>query len=89
MLGVLVSDPLDKHNVMMFGVGALLLLLPLLLRWYHAWLIVVWNMTVTFIYFPGMLPGWMPMATMTLEATFNACTRTSRCPFVIGSKDPG
>ena len=62
MLGVLVSDPLDKHNVMMFGVGALLLLLPLLLRWYHAWLIAVWNMTVTFIYFPGMLPGWMPMA---------------------------
>ena len=62
LLGFLVSDPLDKHNIMMFGVGALLLLLPLLLRWYHAWLIAIWNMTVTFIYMPGLLPGWMPMA---------------------------
>jgi hypothetical protein len=62
LLGFLVSDPLDKHNVVMFGVGALLLLLPLLLRWYHAWLIAIWNMTVTFIYMPGLLPGWMPMA---------------------------
>jgi hypothetical protein len=62
LLGVLLGDPLDKHNVVMFGVGALLLLLPLLLRWYHAWLIAIWNMTVTFIYFPGLLPGWMPMA---------------------------
>jgi hypothetical protein len=62
LLGFLVSDPLDKHNVVMFGVGTLLLLLPLLLRWYHAWLIAIWNMTVTFIYMPGLLPGWMPMA---------------------------
>lgn len=61
-LGYLLSDPLDKHNMAMFGVGILLLLLPLLLRWYHAWLIAIWNMTVTFIYFPGLLPGWMPMA---------------------------
>jgi hypothetical protein len=61
-LGFLLSDPLDKHNAMMFVVGILLLLLPLLLKWYHAWLIVIWNMTITFIYMPGTLPGWVPMA---------------------------
>src|SRR5690348_3322822 len=62
MLGFLLSDPLDAHNVKWFAIGAFLLLLPLLLRWYHAWMIAIWNMTVTCIYFPGMLPGWMPMA---------------------------
>src|SRR6185312_10240507 len=62
MLGFMLSDPLDKDNVMWFAIGALLLLLPLLLRWYHAWLIAIWNMTITCIYFPGQLPGWMPMA---------------------------
>lgn len=61
-LGYLLSDPLDKHNMAMFGVGVLLLLLPLLLRWYHAWLIAIWNMTITFVYFPGLLQGWIPMA---------------------------
>jgi hypothetical protein len=61
-LGFLLSDPLDKSNAMMFAVGVLLLLLPLLLKFYHAWLIVIWNMTITFIYMPGTLPGWMPMA---------------------------
>jgi hypothetical protein len=61
-LGFLLSDPLDKQNAGIFAVGLLLLLLPVLLRWYHAWLITIWNMTITFIYMPGMLPGWMPMA---------------------------
>jgi O-Antigen ligase len=61
-LGFLLSDPLAKQNVIWFAVGILLLLLPLLLRWYHAWLITIWNMTITFIYLPGLLPGWMPMA---------------------------
>lgn len=61
-LGFLLSDPLDKHNAIWFGSAILLLILPLLLRWYHAWLIAIWNMTITFIYMPGMLPGWMPMA---------------------------
>jgi hypothetical protein len=61
-LGFLLSDPLDKHNAIIFAAGVLLLLLPLLLKWYHAWLIAIWNMTITFIYMPGMLPGWEPMA---------------------------
>jgi hypothetical protein len=61
-LGFLLSDPLDKSNALWFAVGVLLLVLPLLLRWYHAWLIAIWNMTITFIYLPGLLPGWVPMA---------------------------
>ena len=61
-LGFLLSDPLDKQNALMFAGGFMLLALPLLLRWYHAWLITIWNMTITFIYMPGTLPGWVPMS---------------------------
>src|ERR1044071_6760949 len=61
-LGYLITDPLDRTNDITLTVVLFLLVLPLLLRWYHAWLIVIWNMTVTFMYLPGVLPGWMPVA---------------------------
>jgi hypothetical protein len=61
-LGYLITDPLDRTNDITLTVVLFLLVLPLLLRWYHAWLIVIWNMTVTFMYLPGVLPGWMPIA---------------------------
>lgn len=60
-LGFLLTDPLDKANDVTFAILFLVLLLPLLFRWYHAWLITMWNMAVTFILIPGLLPGWMPM----------------------------
>lgn len=61
-LGFLLTDPLDKSNDITFALLFFLLLLPLLFRWYHAWLITIWNMAITFILIPGYLPGWMPMA---------------------------
>lgn len=61
-LGYLITDPLDRTNDLTITVVLFLLILPLLLRWYHAWLIVIWNMSITFMYLPGMLPGWMPVA---------------------------
>jgi hypothetical protein len=62
VLGYLVSNPLDPTTDITLMVVMFLLILPLLLRWYHAWLIIIWNMGITFIYFPGLLPGWMPVA---------------------------
>lgn len=61
-LGFLLTDPLDKTNDITFAVLFLVLMLPLLFRWYHAWLITIWNMAITFILIPGFLPGWLPMA---------------------------
>ena len=62
ILGFLLTDPLDKTTDITLVVVAFLLVLPLFLRWYHSWLIVVWNMGVTFIFMPGLLPAWMPVA---------------------------
>jgi O-Antigen ligase len=65
-LGYLISDPLDKTTDIVFGVVFFLLILPLMLRWYHAWLITLWNTYITMMFLPGLLPGWMPMACIAL-----------------------
>ena len=62
ILGYLIANPLDRTTDITLLIVMFLLLLPLLLRWYHAWLITIWNMSITFLYLPGVLPGWMPMA---------------------------
>jgi len=62
VIGYMVSDPLDKTTDVTLTIVLFLLVLPLLLRWYHAWTIAIWNMAVVFVFLPGLLPGWMPVA---------------------------
>jgi len=61
-LGYLITDPLDRTTDFTVGMVFFLMLLPLLLRWYHAWLIVIWNMSMSLMFLPGILPAWMPVA---------------------------
>src|SRR4051812_14640347 len=61
-LGYLITDPLDRTTDYTIAAVFFLMLLPLLLRWYHAWTIVVWNLAISFMFIPGLLPGWMPVA---------------------------
>jgi hypothetical protein len=65
---LLVNIATDPYgNIVSTGlVGVLLMLLvsPLLIRWYHPWLITVWNSTLLFMFLPGRLPGWAVMAMM-------------------------
>src|SRR6201999_1227555 len=65
-LGYLISDPLDKTTDIVFGLVFFLLMLPLMFRWYHAWLITLWNAYISLMFLPGVLPGWMPMACIAL-----------------------
>jgi hypothetical protein len=62
VLGYLISDPLDRWTDSVLGVVLMLLLLPLLLRWYHAWLIAVWNMAIVITFLPGYFQAWIPLA---------------------------
>ena len=39
VLGYLITDPLDPTTDLVVGMVLFLLVLPLLLKWYHAWLI--------------------------------------------------
>lgn len=61
-LGYLVADPLDRTSQVMVGLVLFLMALPLFFRWYHPWLIAVWNSSLLFMFLPGQLQGWTIMA---------------------------
>lgn len=61
-LGYLATDPLDRTSQILVGGVLFLLLLPLFMRWYHPWLIAVWNSYLLFLFLPGQLMGWVVMA---------------------------
>ncbi len=62
ILGYLICDPLDRTTDITVAIVLFMLMLPLLLRWYHVWLITAWNMALIFFFLPGDLPGWALMA---------------------------
>ncbi len=62
ILGYLICDPQDKWTVITIASVLFMLVLPLLLRWYHVWLIALWNMAVVLFFLPGDMPGWAIMA---------------------------
>lgn len=61
-LGYIITDPFNKSTDITVAIILFLMVLPLLLRYYHAWLIAVWNMAIIIYFLPGQLPGWAPMA---------------------------
>jgi len=62
ILGYLICDPLDRTTDITIAIVLFMLVLPLLLKWYHVWLIALWNMAVIFFFLPGDMPGWALMA---------------------------
>src|SRR5215813_5214801 len=61
-LGYLIAGPIDITAASVFGLVLFLFMLPFLFRWYHAWLIAVWNMAMVLYVLPGTPMGWMLMA---------------------------
>lgn len=62
ILGFLLTDPLDRTTDVVLSILFVLLMLPLLFKWYQAWLLCFWNMTMVLTFLPGAFPGWMPLA---------------------------
>lgn len=61
-LGYLLAGPMDPTSLGVFGGLVFLLILPLLFRYYHFWLIVSWNLCLTLYGLPGAPPAWFLMA---------------------------
>jgi hypothetical protein len=59
----IVNDPYGSMvSKGMVGVLLMLMLLPLFMRYYHPWLIAVWNMAMVIMFLPGDLMGWTLMS---------------------------
>src|SRR5438876_716257 len=50
ILGYLISTPEDITSFTVVGLVLFFLLVPLLLRWHHVWLIASWNMSVVLFF---------------------------------------
>src|ERR1035438_9894688 len=68
-LGYLLANPQDFATVTVVGFTFFVLVIPLLLRWHHAWLIATWNMTAMLFFLPGKPAVWMGLA----AASFTIC----------------
>jgi hypothetical protein len=62
LLGYLLSTPYDPTTFIIVGAVLFLLLIPLLLRWHHIWLVASWNMTVVLFFLPGRPLVWLALA---------------------------
>jgi hypothetical protein len=62
----MLADPFDRYTFTYFGVMALILCAPILLRWHHFLLVCAWNVTMTIFFLPGNPALWLPMVAISL-----------------------
>jgi hypothetical protein len=65
-IGYLLTNPLDYSTLGIFGVLALVLVFPLLLRWHHPMLLLSWNATAVMFFLKGSPSLWMVMVALSL-----------------------
>ena len=66
LLGYLMATPSDLSTFAVVGAVLFFLLIPLLLRWHHVWLIASWNMSVVLFFLPGRPMLWLLLAWISL-----------------------
>lgn len=72
LLGWLLAQPMSLKSIVVVGAVLGLLLLPLLLQWHHALLIVCWNAAITPYFLPGQPEVWMLATAASLPLTLLA-----------------
>jgi len=80
VLGYLLATPLDPTTFVAVMLVLFILMIPLILRWHHAWLIASWNTTAVIFFLPGNPQLWMGMAALSLVVTIlqNMLNRNER-----------
>jgi hypothetical protein len=63
---VSVANAPSYANFGAFGVLALILSAPILLRWHHPLLVLSWNLPLTIFFLPGAPQVWLPMVMVSL-----------------------
>ena len=76
----MLADPFDKSTFSYFGIMALLLVAPILLRWHHFLLVAVWNLNLTLFFLPGSPPLWLPMVALSFGISVLQRTVTIKRP---------
>lgn len=66
ILGYLMANPYDLATFSVVGSVLFLLLVPLLLKWHHTWLIATWNTSAVLFFLPGRPQIWLVLAWLSL-----------------------
>jgi O-Antigen ligase len=86
-LGFLLSEPLSYSTIIGIGLVLVVLVVPLLLRWHHTWLIVFWNANLLIPFAPGQLSFrmalvWLSLGLSILQLMLNRRMRFLSAPSV-------
>jgi hypothetical protein len=65
-MGYILSDPLNSSSFTYYGILALILISPILLRWHHPLLIFSWNSGMYLFFLPGRPDFWLAMTAASL-----------------------
>lgn len=65
-VGYLLTNPLDYSSFSIFGVLALILISPILLRWHHPLLVLSWNSGMFLFFLPGRPDLWLALTAASL-----------------------
>jgi hypothetical protein len=68
-VGYMLSDPLDRSSLTYYGILALILISPILLRWHHPLLVLSWNLSMFIFFLPGSPDAWLVMTIVSLGIT--------------------
>ncbi len=81
-LGYLLADPMDFATISVVVVIFAVLMIPLLLRWHHAWLIATWNTTAVLFFVPGRPQLWTGLAAASFTISILQYTLNRRMKFL-------
>jgi hypothetical protein len=77
------ENPLyERSNWIIWGMLALVLSAPILLRWHHLLVIASWNVGMMFFFLPGLPQLWMPMVCLSLTISVLHRTLNSEARFI-------
>ncbi len=65
-LGYSLANGLDVPTLIFLGIVAMVMMIPLFLRWHHPWLILTWNMNAVLFFLPGRPRVGLPMCLISL-----------------------
>lgn len=82
MVGYFLGQPLDWNTIGFFGIVALVLGAPLILKWHYALLVAGINLSAVAFFLPGRPEFWMVLAGLSLSVSVMQLTLSRRSSFL-------
>jgi len=82
IVGYLLTNPMDYSTLGLFGILALLLMLPVLLRWHYPLLLFSWNMSISLFFIIGAPNLWLVTVALSLGISVLERTLNSEMHFI-------